>query len=148
MAIQRIHQHDQAFPEQHTHVVHQRHRRRAGPAVARIHGDEIRSAVRSALVDQLEQLVQPAWIADHGLVSGGFAADVAHPGNHVQQFSAVAHFPVAIGTDGILTGPEAPDASDFFRHLRTRQNPALARLGPLAELDLDHLDLRIRANLS
>src|SRR6202008_4974119 len=37
----------------------------------------------------------------------------------------------------------APDARNFAGHFRARQPAAMARLCPLAELDLDHLDLRL-----
>jgi hypothetical protein len=50
---------------------------------------------------------------------------------------------VAGRRDAVLAGRDAPDRGNLGTHFRGRQNPAMARLGALAELDLDHLDLRI-----
>ena len=39
------------------------------------------------------------------------------------------------------SSPDAPDLGDFFGHLGRRQHAAMAGLGALADLELDHLDL-------
>ena len=41
---------------------------------------------------------------------------------------------------------DAPDRGDFGGHLGGGQDAALARLGALAELDLEHLDLVVRGD--
>ena len=45
--------------------------------------------------------------------------------------------------DAVLAHGYATGRRDFRGHFRGRQNAAVARLGALAELDLDHLDLLI-----
>ena len=42
---------------------------------------------------------------------------------------------------------DAANARDLGGHLGRRQHAAVAGLGALAELQLDHLDLRLRRNL-
>jgi hypothetical protein len=45
------------------------------------------------------------------------------------------------GRDTVLSHRDASDIGDFLGDLRRRQNTAMAGLGTLADLDLDHLDL-------
>ena len=50
---------------------------------------------------------------------------------------------VARRRDAVLALRDAADRGDFRRHLGGRQDAAVAGLGALAELDLDHLDLLV-----
>ena len=48
---------------------------------------------------------------------------------------------MAARRDAVFVGLDAARPGDFRRHLGGQQNAAVSRLGALAELDLDHLDL-------
>ena len=50
---------------------------------------------------------------------------------------------MAGGREAILAFGDAPYGGDFRRHFGARQHAAVAGLGALAQLDLDHLDLGI-----
>ena len=52
-------------------------------------------------------------------------------------------FGVPVGRDGVLAFGNAPDLRDLPGDLGARQDPALAGLGPLAELDLEHAHLLV-----
>src|ERR1700722_15641279 len=54
---------------------------------------------------------------------------------------------MAGGRDAVLALLDAADHRDLGRDLRARQHAAMSGLGPLAQLDLDHLDLRIGGDL-
>src|SRR5207237_9490858 len=49
--------------------------------------------------------------------------------------------PMRCRRDAVLAHGDAPDLGNLFRDFGRRQHPAMPRLGALADLELDHLDL-------
>src|SRR5690606_3919769 len=108
---------------------------RAGTAFGTVDGDEIRSGLRAPLADLRQQVVQPRGMSDHGLETHGLARLLADVLDDVQQILVALDVEVPVRADGVGAGTDAADRGDLLRDLGPRQDPALAGLGALAELD-------------
>ena len=83
-------------------------------------------------------------MADAELEAGRLAArQLAQPLDELQQLDRRAELAVTRRAHAILAGPHTARRCDLGRHLRARQHAAVPRLRALAQLDLDHLDLRV-----
>jgi hypothetical protein len=71
------------------------------------------------------------------------AREFAQPGDKLQQLDGGGKGAVARRRDAVLAHGHAAGAGDFRGDLVLGQDAAVAGLGALAELDLDHLHLRI-----
>ena len=141
-ADQRIMDEVQAFAHRHADMVHELHRRGPGAAFLAVHHDEIRRrpARQHRLADrqELDRLAEAEFHPDR-LAAGQFAQlpDEGH------QFERSRKGAVAGRRDAIPAHRHAANGGDFRRDLGRRQHAAMAGLGALAQLDLDHPDLRV-----
>ena len=118
-------------------MVGERLRRRAGTALAAVDSEEVGRAVQAAPFHRLGQLVHELPATDGGLDPHRLAGQLAYLHDHVEQFVHVAGFRMAVWRQRILADRDAADAGDFLGHLGRGENAALARLGPLRQLDLE-----------
>ena len=86
--------------------------------------------------------------ADHGLEADRPPGDVPDTADDVQQVGHRVDIEVPVGGDRIPVCRDAADPGDFLGDLGGRQNAALARLGALAELELEHPDLLVGRELA
>src|SRR3954470_12323681 len=81
-------------------------------------------------------------MADAQLEAGRFAAgELPHLGDELHHANWRREGTVRGRRDAILTHGDAADLRDLLRDLCCRQHAAMAGLGALADLELDHLDL-------
>ena len=69
-ALKNVRQHGKRRLQRKADIVHKRHGRRAGAAVAAVYGDEIRRRFDSPPLDRIAEIVQPAISAKHRLKAG------------------------------------------------------------------------------
>ncbi|MND42383.1 hypothetical protein D3C80_331560 [compost metagenome] len=139
-----VHEH-QALAHRHAHVVAELAWRRTGAAFLAIDDDEVRSDASGqhglGNAHELPRVAQ-AEFEPHRLA----ARQLTQAGNELQQLDRRAEGTVRRRRDAILAHAHATSCGNFGADLVPRQDAAVARLGALAELDLDHLHLR-RARL-
>ena len=141
-AAQRVVREGQALDERHAHVVGEFQRRRAGAALLAVDNDEIRHD--AGLQHGPDDAHELAPVADAELEADRLAArQLAQPANERDKLDRRREFGMRGGRDAILAERHAARLADLGRDLGGRQHAAMARLGALGELDLDHLDLGI-----
>jgi hypothetical protein len=125
----------EGHPEREGDVVGEDQRRRAGAALAAVDGDEVDAAL--AVDHALGQLGPEALLADGGLDADRQAGRVGQSLDEVQQPIDALEGRVPRRADAVAPLGDAPDGGDLGRDLGARQDASQARLGALAELDLD-----------
>ena len=133
----------QSLAQRHPHKVDQGHGGGPRATLAAIHRDEIGGRLRSARIDQGEQILPRLGRADHRLEPHRLARHLADMADHVQQALETVDIQMAIGRDTVQAHRNPPDRRDLGIHLLTGQDTALAGLGPLRQLQLEHLHLRM-----
>ena len=116
------------------HGVGEDQRRRAGAALAAVDGHEVDAA--PGLPHEVGELVPELAVADRGLDSHrqtGFGGEQLHP---VEQAVGVGELGMPRRADAVAPLRNAACGRDLGGHLGAGQQPAEARLGALAELDL------------
>jgi hypothetical protein len=140
-ADQRVVHQVQAFLQRRAHVVGELHRRGAGAAFGAVDHDVVgRDAGLQHGLDDAEPLPD---VADAQLEAHRLAArQLAQAGDELHQLDRREN---ALCAEARCSPPHrhAARGGDLGRHLGARQHAAVAGLGALAELDLDHLDLRV-----
>ena len=139
---QRVVHQQQALLQRRTHVVGELQRRGPGAALGPVHHDEVgRDAGGQHRLADGEPLPR---VTDAQLEAGGLAArQRAQPVDEAQHFHRRVEGTMARWADARHPHRHATRRGDFRRHLGAGQHAAMARLGALAELELDHLDLRV-----
>ncbi len=131
----------------HPNEIHQRHRRSTSAALAAVERDEIGRAIRPTFRDQLKELFPRLGCANHGLEPRRFAGDLADVTDHVEQIVEIMHLKMTVWRDTGLPGLNATDLGNLGRDLVAGQDAALAGFRPLRQLQLEHLDHRVLADL-
>mmetsp|Transcript_3185 Transcript_3185/g.11340 ORF Transcript_3185/g.11340 Transcript_3185/m.11340 type:complete len:591 (+) Transcript_3185:387-2159(+) len=135
----------QPVARRHAETVLELGRRRAGPTLAAIDGDEVGDG--AAVDHRVAERRKLLGSADAHLEADGFAA------RELAQLRDELHEPRrrgegAVAGRRVAVGPrrraQAASVSDDGRDLVGGKDAAVRRLGALRELDLDHLDLRPR----
>src|SRR5262244_2116427 len=130
----------QTFPQRRADVVDEFERCRAGAALRPVDNDEVWT--NSSFQHGLAERHELPGVADAELEADRLAAgQVAQLRNEVHHLHRGLERRVARRRDAIDADRHTARVRDLRRHLGTRQHTAVARLGPLRELDLDHLDL-------
>ena len=146
VALEYRHGYGQAFADCQADIVHQRHRGRAGPAIAAIDGEEVGRALGSTLRYLFAHLLEPAIGPDDGLESDRLAGDFADMPYHVEQAANIVELGMAIGGNRCLANRNAADCRNVPRDFLGRQDAALARFGALREFELEHAHLFVRGH--
>ncbi|MPN11578.1 hypothetical protein SDC9_158881 [bioreactor metagenome] len=141
-AHERVVHQQQAFLQRHADVIDELHRRGARAAFGTVHHDEVgRDVGLQHGLDDGEPLPR---MAHAELEAGGLAAGfLAQPGDELHHLDRCLERAVRGGADAVHTHGHAARGGDLGRDLGAQQHAAMARLGALAELQLNHLDLRI-----
>ena len=136
----------EAVAQRHAEVIHEFERGRAGAAFVAVDDDEIRGD--AGLEHGLDDRQELPGMADAQLEAGGFAArQAAHLGDELQQPDWRRERRVAAGE--MQSSPMAArrGCARFLRVTLAPEHAAMAGLGTLAQLQLDHLDLRVGRDL-
>jgi hypothetical protein len=133
--------HHQPFLQRHADVVDEFQRARAGAAFGAIHGDEV--GHDAGLEHGLGDAEEFPGVADAELDANRLAAgQAAQFLDEFQQPDRGREGRVHRRRDAIHAHRDAARGGDFRRDLGRRQHAAVAGLGALRQLHLDHLDLR------
>ncbi|MCY1427911.1 hypothetical protein D9M71_437790 [compost metagenome] len=130
----------QAFAQRHADMVGELHGRGASAAFLAIDDDEVRqdAGFQHGLGNAHEfPRVAQAELETHRLA----ARQLAQAGNELQQLDRRAEGTVRRRGDAVLAHAHTTGLGNLGADLVPRQDAAVARLGALAELDLDHLHL-------
>ena len=113
--------------------------RRSGAALCPVDGDVVRADAH--IYDRLEDLVEEPGVTQAVLDAYGLPAELLDTLHEAQQTLGVFPLGVARRGDDVATLLDVSDLRDLGGDLLLRQDPALAWLGTLTELDLDHSHL-------
>ena len=94
----------QAFPDAQSHVIHQAHGCGTRATVGTVDRYKIRCRTLSALIDGIEQIVEPAIGTDYAFESNRLAGDFADMSQRVQQLIDV----VDLGWSPLLASHRRP----------------------------------------
>ncbi len=144
-ADQRIVHEADALAHRHAQMVHELERCRAGAALIAVDHDEV--GIDAGLQHRLADRQELPGMADAQLEAGRLAArEFAHGGDELHHLDRRRERPMVCRRDAILTHGDAADLRNLLGDLGRRQHAAVAGLGALADLELDHLDLVIAGN--
>ena len=128
------------FKKRHTHMVGKFYRRRSGAAFSAVDHDEI--GHDTSLQHRLDHAHELAPVPDTKLEPHGFATrQLPQLCDELHHLNRCAESGVCGRRDAVDTHRDAARLGNLWRDLGRGQHPAMSRLGPLAEFDLDHLDL-------
>ena len=143
---QRIVDEAQALAHRHAEMVEELERRRAGAALLAVDDDEIR--IDAGLQHRLAQRQEFPGVPDAELEARRLAAgQAAHFRNEMHHLDRRRETRMGRRRDAVAAHRYAAGRGDLRRDFRRRQHAAMAGLGALAHLELDHLDLVERSGL-
>ena len=118
------------------------------PPLTSINCDKIRRSVFAPFHNFLKERFPSLSRAKHSLYTHGLTAHVPNVGDHVQEFAPVTRLDMAVGRNARRPLWDTPNSGNLGVDLFRGQNAALAGLGPLRQLQLEHLYLRKRGQLA
>ena len=135
----------QAVAQRHAEMVHEFERRRAGAAFLAVDHDEVRDRCRSRSIALQIARNSQGWPMQ-SLKPAGLPPDKPpHRRDELHHLDRGREGGVARRRDAVLARRHAADRRDLGRDLGAGQHAAMAGLGALAQLELDHLDLLVAA---
>ena len=133
----------EAFQQREAHRVGELLRRRAGAAFAAVDDDEV--DIDAGLDHRLDDAHELARLADADLEADRLAAaELAQLGDQRGHLERRRERGVVGRREHGLADLHQPRLGDLLGHLRAGEDAAVTGLGALGDLDLDHLDLRVR----
>ena len=141
-ADQRVVHEVDALAHRHAEMVHELEGSRASAAFLAVDHDEIR--IDTGLQHRLADREKLPGMADAQLEAGRLAAgQPAHLADELNHLDRRRERLVIGRRDAVLAHRHTANPRNLFRHFRRRQHAAVAGLGALADLQFDHLDLRV-----
>ena len=132
----------QTLAQRRADVIDEFERRRAGAALRPVDNDEV--GTNPGLQHGLAERHEFPGVADAELEADRLAAgQFAQLRDEVHHLERGGERRMARRRDTVDADGHAARVRNLRRHLGARQYPAVAGLGPLRELDLDHLDLSL-----
>ena len=131
--------------ERQGHVIGKGQRRRSGASFGPVDRDEIGTLV--PLDHPPGQFIPELQLPDGTLDPHRQPRAISNPLDEIHEFIDRAELGMRVGRETVFADGDSADFGDFGCHLRSGQNPSLARLGTLGQLDLYGTDLGTRLDL-